>query len=365
MSMDINNFISYTLMIFCVVASVCGTLQEGKRLIAFSEQNKEWLTVAEVEKLIVDKQNFIDVTDHQVPVVAHVTLDPIPTQAQHKIYVNELLETISAAQLQTNLNFLTTFNTRYYTSTTGADAAKWLYSQFETIIGKSDERNLTVESFAHTWLQPSVIATIPGWGPNKEQVVVIGAHEDSVGSSTTGRAPGADDDGTGTVTVLEIFRVLVGANYHPDRTLKFMLYAGEEAGLRGSQVIAAKYATDATVVHAVLQLDMTGWGGNEEIGVVGDFVNKDVTDFVKILIDTYSLLDWTDTLCGYGCSDHASWTRSGFRSAFPFEAVFSNSNPYIHSTQDLVSHLSFDRIVEFTKLGVGFAVELAGTTIQP
>lgn len=58
------------------------------------------------------------------------------------------------------------------------------------------------------------------------QYVIIGGHEDSVGSSATGRSPGADDDGTGTVTVLEIFRVLVENNFYPDRTLQFITYAG-------------------------------------------------------------------------------------------------------------------------------------------
>jgi len=304
----------------------------------------------------------MDITDHQNIVGGpSVVADPIPTQPEHKIYVGELLQEISVNELQTNLNFLTTFNTRYYTSSTGEAAAKWIAQKFIEIKGSRDD--ITVELYSHTWLQPSVIATIPGIGPSKDQVVVIGAHEDSVGSSSTGRSPGADDDGTGTVTVIEIFRVLVEANFHPDRTLRFITYAAEEAGLLGSQVIANAYRSQNVLVHAVLQLDMTGYGDGADIAVIGDFVDANLTAFVKILIDTYSLLDWADDRCGYACSDHASWNRAGFRSSFPHEAV--SSNPYIHSANDVVSHLSFDRIVEFTKVGVAFAVELADTTISP
>jgi len=346
----------FSLVILCVAGDA------GQRLIAFSETHTEWLSLEEVEKLMVNKINFMDITDHpDVPTGPRLFLDPIPIQPEHKIYVGELLGEISSAELQTNLNFLTTFNTRYYTSTTGEAAAKWIFQKFTEIKGTNEE--ITVELFTLTWLQTSVIATIPGIGPNKDQIVVIGAHEDSVGSSSTGRSPGADDDGTGTVTVIEIFRVLVEANYHPDRTLRFITYAAEEAGLLGSQVIANAYRSQDAPVHAVLQLDMTGYGGDSDIAVIGDFVDANLTAFVKLLIDTYSLLDWVDDRCGYACSDHASWNRAGFRSSFPHEAV--SSNPYIHSANDIVSHLSFDRIVEFTKVGVAFAVELAGTTISP
>jgi len=337
---------------------------KGKRLIAFSDTETVWMSAEEVEQLIVTSDNFIDITDHQNVVKANIKADPLPTQPVHKILAAELFSTIDIANVQANLNTLTTFNTRYYTSATGAEAAKWILEQFTTIIGTVDERNITVEQFAHTWMQPSVIATIPGWGPNKEQIVVIGAHEDSVGSSSTGRSPGADDDGTGTVTVIEIFRVLVAGKIRPDRTLQFITYAGEEAGLLGSQAIAASYAAKAVPVHAVLQLDMTGYGSPDEVGVMNDLVDPTLTGFVKILIDSYTVFTWYERTCGYGCSDHASWTRNGYRSSFPFEVGRSSSNPYIHSANDIISHLSFDKIGEFVKLGVGFAVELADIVIE-
>lgn len=73
-----------------------------------------------------------------------------------------------------------------------------------------------------------------------------------------------DDDGSGSVTILEAMRVLLsdpkiaageGAN-----TLEFHWYSGEEAGLLGSQDIFEKYAADGEVVKAMLQQDMTGYG---------------------------------------------------------------------------------------------------------
>jgi len=307
----------------------------------------------------------MDITDHLFDAKNNIIADPLPTQPEHKIYVNSLLPHLSIGQLEVTISHLTTYNTRYFRSETGRQAAEWIFDYFQKI--STGRPEVTVEFFNHSAFgQPSVVATIPGVGPHKDQVVLVGGHEDSVGSTTTGRSPGADDDATGTATVLELFRVLIESNHHPDRTLKFFTYAGEEGGLLGSQAIAADYAAKQINVYAALQLDMTGYGGDEgEIGAVGDFVDKELTEFVKILIDTYSLLNWVDTQCGYGCSDHASWTRNGYRSAFPFETDFTKLNPYIHSANDILSHLSLRRVLEFAKVGLGFLVELGGTTIQP
>jgi len=78
-------------------------------------------------------------------------------------------------------------------------------------------------------------------------------------------------------------------------------------------------------------------------------------------VQSYSLLKWVNTLCGYGCSDHASWTAVGYRSTFPFESQFSKRNPYIHSASDTLAHASFPHALEFAKIGLGFVVELAAT----
>jgi len=55
----------------------------------------------------------------------------------------------------------------------------------------------------------------------KDQVVIISAHEDSInGRNHAGRAPGADDDGSGCSTVMEAFRVLVTGGFKPARTVE-------------------------------------------------------------------------------------------------------------------------------------------------
>lgn len=93
--------------------------------------------------------------------------------------------------MQSNLDSLTAFNTRYYKSTTGQQSAQWIFDTLaEMARGKS---GVTVTKFTHSWAQFSVIARIAGTtsGP----VTILGCHQDSINLSarSTGRAPGADD----------------------------------------------------------------------------------------------------------------------------------------------------------------------------
>lgn len=58
------------------------------------------------------------------------------------------------------------------------------------------------------------------------------------------------------------------------------------------------------------------------------------------------------------CSDHVSWTQLGYASAFVFESEFKDHSPYIHTSGDDISHISFEHMSEFVKLVIGWGVEL-------
>jgi leucyl aminopeptidase len=79
----------------------------------------------------------------------------------------------------------------------------------------------------------------------------------------TGRAPGGDDDGSGTMTILEVLRVLLGSKEvlegKSENTIEFHWYAAEEGGLLGSQAIWKEYEKEGRDVKAMLQQDMTGF----------------------------------------------------------------------------------------------------------
>jgi len=150
-------------------------------------------------------------------------------------------------------------------------------------------------------------------------------------------------------------------NFVSDYTLEFMTYAAEEVGLRGSQAIAQAYQGAGTDVYAALQLDMTFFRGTSgNMGVIVDFTDGPLTVFLRQLIQEYCDIGFTNSNCGYACSDHASWTRAGYPAAFPFETPFGQHNSRIHTSQDLLQFLDPAHGAEFVKLGIAFMVELGG-----
>ncbi|KAJ4262890.1 Leucine aminopeptidase 1 [Fusarium torreyae] len=346
-------------------------------------------TVTEKEKwaLRAEHKHFIDVTNLDEPGYSLQFLASFPGAVAQTTAVKALLPKLSQTNLRSTLTTFSNFHNRYYTSTYGQQSAEWLLGQVQSIITASGATNVKVAKFTHSWRQPSIIATIPG---KSASTIVVGAHQDSVNlqNPSGGRAPGADDDGSGSVTILEAFRVLLTdskiASGQAANTIEFHWYAGEEAGLLGSGAIFQQYARDGRQVKAMLNQDMTGYvkpGTKEVIGIATDYVDAGLTAFLKKVIaavsadlyeaqiaatnpvQQYSSLPTVDFKCGYACSDHASATRSGFPSALAFESSFDNDSPYIHSADDTVSTVNFAHVLEFSKVVVGFAYELGFATL--
>jgi len=360
-------------MIVVLLALLCSVYgDEPLRLISFNVTDTQWLRESEVQKLTesVPEAHFMDITEYPAPIKYSGPTVQIPVGPTHQAIVNALIPRISSAEIWANvLWFSTQFSTRLYTSTIGANAVNGLIEKYR-IAGNNHPR-VEIQPWTHTrpgvnWQQPSVIARIYG-NVAPSEIVIIGGHVDS--TSSTSVAPGADDDASGSVTVFEIFKVLcthLTTGWVPERTIEFHGYSGEEFGLLGSQAIATNYANAGYNVIGMLQLDMTGYSAGSStptIGVVTDsqFTNPALTAFIRSLIYEYTLFEnrGTNTACNYACSDHASWARSGYPAAFVFESVFSNSNPYIHTPNDLRSRLNQAHMLEFAKLALSFAVELS------
>ena len=160
----------------------------------------------------------------------------------------------------------------------------------------------------------------------------------------------------------EIIRVLVEGGYRPAKTIKFMAFAAEEAGLRGSGDISAAFQKEGVKVEGMLNLDMTNYKGSEkDIYFVSDNTSAGQNAFLGDLIDTYLGYTWGSFKCGYGCSDHASWSKKGYPASTPFEATYEQCNPYIHKAVDTLAQTGgrAGHSLKFARLGVAYAVELA------
>ncbi|KAF9178080.1 Leucine aminopeptidase 1 [Haplosporangium sp. Z 767] len=360
----------YTLALLSLASAVFAApvdQPESLRLVQTSEDKAPfWTTEKERMDLIMKDVGFMDITDHQeVRTLAAPAKKPLPKAVSHQDKFALYVDKISNANMQTALTAFTKFNNRYYNAQTGVDSATWLEKQVADLIatsaGKSDSN---VRRFSHSFRQFSIIARFEGSNSTlKNSPIVIGSHQDSINSRspTTGRAPGADDDGSGSIGILEVFRALINVGFRPVRPVEFHWYAGEEVGLLGSQDIAKSYSNSAVGVLAMLQNDMTAYAGTkyaEHFAIVTDNVDTELTKLVKLYAETYGDIAVRETSCGYGCSDHASWTKYGYRSSFAIEAVMSDTNPYIHTDKDDLSLINYDHMKQFAKLALGFAVEL-------
>ncbi len=286
--------------------------------------------------------------------------------------VTPLLTQMQATNIGQTIVDLSAITNRYYTTTGGTTGSNWIKNKWTALAaGRS---NVTVEQFTHAaFPQKSVILTIQGTD-NASEVVVLGGHQDSIntaGTTETTKAPGADDDASGIASLTEAIRVMLASNYQPRRTIKFIAYAAEEVGLKGSAEIAKKYKTDGVKVVGVMQLDMTNYKGSaKDIYLYTDYTNAAQNTFVANLISTYQpTLTVGNDSCGYGCSDHASWHAQGYPTSMPFETTMSESNPKIHGTGDTYANMGSqaNHALKFGRLATSFAVELGsdGPALPP
>lgn len=136
------------------------------------------------------------------------------------------------------------------------------------------------------WAQ-NVVAVWEGSDPIlKNEMVAIGAHYDHVGVNQNALGPdkifnGADDDGSGTVSVLSIAEALAKAPKRPKRSVLFVWHCGEEKGLWGSEYFNKFPTVDIKKVVAQLNIDMIG--RSRKAGDTNP-KNKDLTDENSIYV---------------------------------------------------------------------------------
>src|SRR4029079_11922475 len=180
---------------------------------------------------------------------------------------------VSAKIIEATIRKLVSFGTRNTLSeqdnpTRGVGAAReWIYAEFQKI--NADCTNcLIVEK--QSFLQPkanrvpeattltNVVATLKGT-TNPDRVYVVSGHYDSMCTSPTDAkcdAPGANDDASGTATVIELARVMSKRKF--DATIIFMPVPGEEQGLLRSRYFADQAAEKKLNIDAMFTNDIIG-----------------------------------------------------------------------------------------------------------
>ncbi len=189
--------------------------------------------------------------------------------------IADMVENISAERIEASVNKLVSFQTRHNMSQQdnpekGIGAAwSWIKGEAEKSIPSSQGR-LSVEYVTYstggerqripvkTELR-NVVATLKGVDPSDTRVLIMLAHFDSRvegDSDFTNFAPGANDDGSGVASMLELVRIMAPQKF--SATIKFIFLSGEEHGLLGAKHMAALAKTENWNIVAVLNNDMIG-----------------------------------------------------------------------------------------------------------
>jgi aminopeptidase YwaD len=204
---------------------------------------------------------------------------------------------------------------------------------------------VTVDAETVTRQSRNVIGMRPGRRP---EAIIIGAHFDSVPAG-----PGANDNASGTATVLELARYFAQRDY--PYTLYFVAFGAEEIGLRGSRhFVEALPESARSGLRAMINLDMVGVGDQERFSGAAELV-----DMASGVADAIGFADYTTNAgSAGGGSDHASFDRAGV----PVLFIYRSNDPNYHSPRDRAEFVDPDALALAGRLAAGVLDRLAAET---
>eukprot|EP01065_Artemidia_motanka_P007995 TRINITY_DN139_c0_g2_i5.p2 TRINITY_DN139_c0_g2~~TRINITY_DN139_c0_g2_i5.p2 ORF type:complete len:445 (+),score=189.26 TRINITY_DN139_c0_g2_i5:57-1391(+) len=259
--------------------------------------------------------------------------------------VAELLENVKADSLSGFIEHFQSYETRNsYSGNNGLnEAADWVAERLGNY-GFTVTRHRFRDD-----MTPQVVAELKGT-VEPEKIVVVGAHYDSRGTQSTSptqRAPGADDNGSGSAAMLEFARIISESGARFKHTLQLMLFTGEEQGLIGSRAIAREYASAGVNVIAMFNADMIGYKRPDEPitqAFMDRYVDMEMTEIAIETTKTYVPqlpVGWTSGCC----SDQQSFYENGFPSVGFFENPGSRVYyPQYHRSDDLLQYLNMEQV---------------------
>jgi Zn-dependent M28 family amino/carboxypeptidase len=206
----------------------------------------------------------------------------------------------------------------------------------------------------------------------KHEMVIVTAHYDHLGRRGDNIYYGADDNGSGTSTVLEVAQAFVEARrlgYGPRRSVLFLLVSGEEKGLLGSEyyvnhpVFPLENAIANVNVDMVGRIDQKHQSNPNYIYVIGsDRISSDLHAINEQANATYTQLelDYTynaesDPNRYYYRSDHYNFAERGIPAVF----FFNGTHADYHRTSDTVDKINFEKMALIGKLIFHTSWELA------
>ena len=210
------------------------------------------------------------------------------------------------------------------------------------------------------------------------EILVISAHYDHVGTKDNEVYNGADDDGSGTVALLEIaqaFEIAKKEGHGPKRSILFLHVTGEEHGLHGSRFYSENPLFPIANTITDINIDMIGRrdeahaASNNYVYVIGaNRLSTDLDNICTIANAKYTHLDLDykyndpkDPNRFYERSDHYNFAKNGIPSVFLFNGVHAD----YHKPTDEIDKIEFDALTKRTQLAFVIAWELANRDNRP
>ncbi|MGA7733365.1 MAG: M28 family metallopeptidase [Chloroflexia bacterium] len=272
-------------------------------------------------------------------------------------WVQELVGRLSRSNLEANLARLVSFPTRHSTSTHYSKAASWAKAQLVAMAYNTRTQSVSVGAGKSR----NVIAEKRGNGVGTRNLILVVAHLDSINinGGASAPAPGADDNGSGSVGLLEIARAMKDhTNVHD---LRFVLFGGEEQGLFGSKkYVASLTASERARIRAVVNMDMIATVNTSSPSILleGASLSQAVIDGLAEAAATYTQLTVQTSLNPFN-SDHVPFIESGVPAVLIIEGTDS-ANHNVHTSGDVLSHINYDLMLGILRTATAFVATSVG-----
>ncbi|MCH2112738.1 MAG: M20/M25/M40 family metallo-hydrolase [Planctomycetes bacterium] len=250
---------------------------------------------------------------------------------------------------------------------TGTSPEEWAHDVDASGMGSGFSTTLTAHiNITH---QPAarigwnIAGMLPGTDSDlKEECIVLGAHYDHVGRNADGDIwNGADDNGSGTVGLLQLMDAIANGSWKPKRTLVFVFFSAEELGLLGAAHFLASGAVPIDSIAAMVNLDMIGRAAKHSVHIIGAQSSPDLPSLVQQASAELDLSWGMENEEFFDRSDQAVFYFSGI----PVVFFNTDEHPDYHTPRDTWDKVSYTDLAAITQMAGRLAALLADAEHRP
>ncbi len=297
------------------------------------------------------------------PLRVHKTKFASPVQNTSRadtVLVDEMVAMVSEESITDFVEQLEGYGTRYMTSPQYDAAADWADTMMASYGLATEQQTF----FYNGDSMSNVIGEIVGV-ENPEKIYIICGHLDSI-SGNPSVAPGADDNGSGSASVIEAARVM--SSYTFRNTVRFVLFAAEEAWMVGSEYYVEDAVQEGDDIQGAINLDMILYAPSvvDSVYIPYDDQSEALAIAAGEQFEKYSPSIFTRvTYEPSAPSDQASFWQYGYKAIEVAEAsvdqIWGGYNPHYHKATDLlINYLpSMPYGTDMVRASVGLLATLA------